>query len=232
MSLDRSRDRTDIAAGAVLAGAALLSLAAILHHPTLQGPHEAQAAAEAIRSLGPLDRLIHGTLMLVAFIQTVAFARVSARLGFRSAAILAGFSAYAAGSIVLVIPATLDGFVTPDLADRCLAAADCGASHAAVTELVGVAIQDFTKVALSALSLATLCWSIGIVGRPGPMPRAVGLVGLVCALAPLAALWLSDLHLRPDNLAIILSAQLVWNIAVAALMLTGAGSFPQGARGP
>ena len=198
---------------------ALLSLLAVVHHPVLPPVHGAAETTQAIRALAGMDRLVHGSLMALFALQTVGFYYFSAGLGFQRPAALAGFVAYAAGALTMVIPATLDGFVTPDLMEECALASGCGAGQDAVIALIAAAIQDFTKIALAATALATLCWGSALIRRPGRVQRAAGFAGLACALAPLTLLALSRIHLGPSNLAVIIAAQLVWNLTAATAML-------------
>jgi len=213
-----TRDRADIIAAVLIGAGVLLSLLVVLHHPALHDVHGALDTARAVQGVGDVDRLVHGSLLLLIAAQAIGFFYFSSRLGFRNPAAFAGFFFYAAGSVLMVIPAMLDGFVTPDLADKCLKSTLCGASQFAAFPVIAIVIQDFTKAALVAMSLGTLFWSIALLGRRG-VALGVGLAGLVCSIAPMAVLLLSDIYLRPGNLAAMLLAQSIWNLLVAVLML-------------
>lgn len=215
-----TRDRADMIAAVLIGAGALLSLLVVLHHPALHDVHGALDTARAVQGVGDVDRLVHGSLLLLIAAQAIGFFYFTSRLGFRNPAAFAGFFSYAAGSVVMVIPAILDGFVTPDLADKCLKSTLCGASQFAAFPVIAVIIQDFTKAALVAMSLATLLWSIALLGRGG-VALGVGLAGLVCSIAPMAVLLLSDIYLRPGNLAAILMAQSLWNLSIAFVMVKG-----------
>jgi len=219
MDLENSKPAETLAARLLMV-TAVLSLVAVLHHPVLPPVHGAAETAQAIRSLAGMDRLVHGALIVLFALQMVGFYYFSAGLGFRRPMVVAGFVAYAAGALTMIIPATLDGFVTPDLVEECAIAARCGDGQGALITLIAVAIQDFTKIALAAISVSTLCWGAVLIGGPGRIQRAAGLVGLACAMAPLAALAVSRIHLVPGNLAVIVAAQLVWNLVAATAMLS------------
>ena len=207
------RAPADTAAALVLAGAGLLSFAVVLHHPTLQGVHDAQGIAHAIHALGNRDRAVHGSLMALIALQTAAYWRFTVRLGPERPLALMGFVAYALATAMMMIPATLDGFVTPDLSDACLPASPCGGGREAMFALVSACIQDFTKLALAATSFAILFWAIaGVRGRSG---LATVLIGIVCAIPPLAVLWQSGLRLQPYNLALFLLGQVAWGLTAA-----------------
>jgi hypothetical protein len=208
----------DIVAGIALVLSAILSLIAILHHPTLATVQGAEEAARAIHSLAAMDKLVHGALMAIFSVQAIGFYYFSARLGFDRPAILAGFMAYALGTIILFIPTTLDGFVTPDLNDACMASPNCGTLPSGVIGLIAIAIQDFTMISLVATSSATLSWSTALVRFPGWMNRAAGCIGFACGVAPLAVFGFFSVYLRPDNLAAIVLAPLIWTLTAGALM--------------
>ena len=208
-----ARPPADTAAALVLAGAGILSFAVVLHHPTLQSAHDAQGAVRAIHALGNLDRAVHGSLMALIALQTAAYWRFTARLGADKPLALMGFVAYALATATMMIPATLDGFVTPDLSDACLPASSCGAGREAMFALVSACIQDFTKLALAATSFAILFWAIA--GTRTRLGVPILLIGLACAVPPLAVLWLSGLRLQPHNLALFLLGQVVWGLVAA-----------------
>jgi len=213
------RRSIDIVAGIALTLSAIVSLIAILHHPTLSGVHSGEETVRAVHALAGMDKLVHGTLMLIFSVQTVGFFHFSARLGFHRAGVVAGLMAYALGTVALFIPTTLDGFITPDLMDACAASPNCGVMPVALIQLVAIAIQDFTKISLVAISLATLCWSACLVGLPGWINRAAGGIGLICGLVPLAVFGLFSVYLQPNNLAEIMLAPLIWTLTAGALML-------------
>lgn len=215
----RPANSTDKYAGFILAVTALLSLLAILHHPTLEGVHSAKETVDAIRALAGMDKLVHGTLMLIFSAQAIGFYYFCRQLGFGRLTVLAGFVAQMIGTVVLIIPTTLDGFVTPDLVDACARSAECGVLPKATIYLIAVAIQDFTKIALVAISLATLLWSLALITLPGMIHRAIGALGLLCGVGPIAVFALSSLTLQPDNLAAIMMAPIVWTLAVALLLI-------------
>jgi hypothetical protein len=211
--------------GALLAVTSLLIVVMIMHHPVLTADHGMTAFAVDMRSAARMDQIVHGSLMAIYAVQTVGFYLFSARVGFRNPAAAAGFLAFLAGALVMMIPATLDGFVTPDLAAACIQAQDgCTSSDASVLRLVGVMIQNFTKLALVLISVATACWSLPLLFKKGSA-RFVAVIGLICAATPAFVVVFYAVDLRPGNLTEFVAAQVVWNLAVACMMLFDGGSF-------
>jgi hypothetical protein len=216
---ERGARASDLAAAAFLAVPAVLSFVLILHHPFLRGAHGAEDLARAVAAAAPMDRFVHGGLVAMFGVQVLGFQLFSARLGWGRPAVAAGFIAYAAGALLVVIPSVLDGFVIPDLAGACLARpAGCGDVDEGVFRLVAVVIQDFSKAALVALSAGTIGWAIALLTGQGLPGRAVGAIGLVCAAAPIAILLLSNVRLQPGNLAGFIASQVVWSLLAAAFM--------------
>jgi hypothetical protein len=214
----------------------LLALVMVLHHPTLDRSaiHDAADAARDIARLAPLDRLVHGMLMLLYWLQTVGFYYFSRRLGFQRPAVLAGFTAYAAGTLLMAIPATLDGFVTSDLPRLCALEA-CSGSQLPGIEIIAIAIQAFTKIALVATAIATLCWSGALLcwsgalifPRRGASSLLLGIVGLASGGVPIALIVFAGIVLTPATLAIMVMSQLVWNLAVAGWLVNDARQQPE-----
>ncbi len=219
--------RNDLLAASLIGLTAVATLVLIMHHPVLRGPGDVAHEAAGIQALASADRMIHGRLMAVMFAQGVGFCLFSARLGLGQPAVVAGLLAFAGSVFVMTIPATLDGFVAPDLADACLASGQrCGAGDAPGFQVVAAMIQDFTKLSLVAAAIATLCWSFALADGKGVARRAAAVVGLACAAIPLWILLSSDLRLVPSSLARIIAAQVVWSLAVAALLVRGVGRGP------
>ncbi len=214
--------QVDVMAAALLAIPAVLTLVLILHHPVLHGKHDVASVAAGIQAHALMDRLVHGGLITVLGIQTLGFYLFSAKLGWRRPAVAGGLIAYTAGVLLMIIPSTLDGFVTPDLASNCLAAAHgCGTLEEGSFRLVAVMIQDFTKLALVVMSTGVLSWSVALLASRDAPKRIAGVVGIICACMPVAILLHSDIYLQAGNLPGMIASQLVWSLLAAALIIGG-----------
>ncbi len=213
----------DLLAAALLGLPAILSFILILHHPTLHGIHGSAQAAQHIQATATLDGIVHGGLMLLYGMQAVGFYLLSAWLGWRRPAVVAAFMAYTASVIILAIPATLDGFVTPDIIAGCLPSLQgCADAEKAAFPIIGAMIQDFTKVALVTTDIATLFWSLTLLSIKSLAGRAAGVAGLLCGAVPMGIMLFSNIRLQPGNLAVVILAQVIWSLIAAALMMDGA----------
>ena len=216
---DRGGDRI---AAALIAFGALLSLVLVLHHPVLHAGHGAApgAVAAAVGRLAAMNQAVHGLLMLVAGGQAVGYFHFASRIGLRRPTAAAGFVFYGLSIAILVIPATLDGFVTSTLAAHCAASAgSCGTMFDSFG-LVSAMIQAFTRIAFSAQAVAMLAWSAALVGSGGKA-RIAGLAGGALALVPLALLFAAPGPIDPYRLAQIVLVQGLWSLGAAGLLLLG-----------
>jgi hypothetical protein len=224
---------TDRIAAALIALGVLLSLVLVLHHPVLHSGHGATpgAVADAISRLAVMDEAVHGLLMLVACGQAVGYYFFAARIGLRRPLAVAGFFFFALSIAILVVPATLDGFVTPALAARCAEApGSCTISMFDSFGLVSAMIQAFTRIAFAAQAIAMLAWSAALV-RAGGKARIAGLMGAVLALVPLVLLFAIPGRIDPHRLMQIVAAEGVWSLGAAALLMLGwVGAQGEGAE--
>ena len=220
---DRAGARTDeVFGGALLSATAVLTLVFIMHHPSVSAHHDFAEAAADIRAVGQMDRIVHGGLMVIYGAQALGFYVFSRAAGFRNPGVAGGFLAFMVGVGVMLIPATLDGFVTPDLLEACRrATGGCSASDATALRLMALMIQDFTKVALVAVSIGTAGWSFALLTRRELPSRIAGGMGLICAGVLLSVIIFSDVYLRPDNLMGLIAPQVVWSVVAAAVLMFG-----------
>jgi len=209
------------AAGSI-GGGALLALLMVLHHPTLDRSsiHDAAQTADAIARLASADRFVHGMLMLLYGLQTVGFFYLSQSLRFGRPIVLTGFVAFAAGTFLTMIPATLDGFVTPDLPALCRPT--CAGTDLPGIAVISIAIQDFTRIGLVAFAISSLSWGVALLSAAGWLSRLVGLIGSAAGAVSIGLIVVVGIVLTPATLALIVLSQLVWNLAAAAWLVAGA----------
>jgi hypothetical protein len=206
--------------GGLLAFTALMTMVLVMHHPVLTARYGVTAFAAGVRPLAQMDRIVHGGLMAIFSVQALGFYIFSQSLGLRRPAVAAGFMAFVAGVVVMAVPTTLDGFVTPDLAEACAQTqGGCTAADASVLRLVATMIQNFTKVALVSMCLGTGAWSLALLSSKGLLTRGIGIVGLICAAMPASVLFFSAVYLQPANLAKIIASEVIWTLVVAGLMI-------------
>ncbi|MBV9409644.1 MAG: hypothetical protein JO164_12525 [Candidatus Eremiobacteraeota bacterium] len=213
--------RIRVAAGIIIAAGALLTLVAVAHHPTVGHHTRGAAALAAVVRFAPTDRLVHGTLIAVIGALVYAFAVYTLRRGTVRPAALAGFVAYTLGSATTIVAASIDGFLVPEIAAR-YAGAPPETLPAATSLLIlcSLAIQVATKLGMAALGAGIVLWSTDLIRESGVV-RAVGALGFVAAVASVIAAFAGTGALTPASLLLVLAAQTVWYLAVAALLVRG-----------
>jgi hypothetical protein len=204
-------------AGIVLASCAALAVVAIAFHPFVTVRGTAPALAQ-IREFALVDRLVHGSLIVVSvglFFGLVVFA---VQRGLQRELVLTGLIAYVIGLIAVIGAALIDGFIVPAVASRFGTASKELASAAALLAFSASAIQVLTKFGLAAISAAILFWSLDLARDRG-MPRISGIIGIVAALI-VPAIITTGGALSAHAVGAILLVQAAWYIAIAVLLIT------------
>ena len=217
VSIDAGR-RADRAAGAMIGIAALGLLAALAAHPVVAASGIAEALPQ-IAAARLLDGVVHGAIIAVYAVQLVGFVLLARRLGLDRMVPVAGLVALTLASVAVVGATLLDGFVTPDLALHYLAAPpERQAAAGDLLVLVGVTIQDATRLALVAEGMATILWSVPL-WQHGHRGSAV--LGFGAGSLPAAVILVAAPRLMPHLLIGLLGLQCTWSLAVAGLLMRG-----------
>jgi hypothetical protein len=208
----------DLFGGAVIGLSVLLAVVMILHHPVAHGGGTAAILQSAQRQ-ADIDHIVHGVLIALMGVLTLGFLHLTQRLGFQRPAAAAGFVAFAAGSLLVSIAGTFDGFVVPDVATWCNAPGHvCTGSGMLV--LISAVIQDFTTVGFVAQSIGLIAWGIALLtARGGWAGRTLGVLGVLCGGASAAVLIGAHVFLTPHSLLMIFAVYGVWYLAAAAWLI-------------
>jgi hypothetical protein len=206
-----------VAAGA-LAVCAILAIVAVGLHPVAESHAAAQAIPEMVR-LAPMDRLVHGFLILTSLATFFGLTIFAARRGFGRQTTIAGYIPYALGVTAVIGAALIDGFITPDIATRYVKVTPEDIRAAVpLFHLCAIAIQNLTKLGFVAMAAGIFAWSIGLVHSPGTL-RTVGIVGLFSAGLTIAILSYAH-YLNPHFVGIIVFVQAIWYLGIAGLLWT------------
>jgi hypothetical protein len=203
-------------AGIVIAVCAALSIVAIAAHPQVTTHSRGDLLAQVI-ALGPMDRFVHGALMVMVVALVWGLAVFSIRLGFTRATVLAGFIAYTLGAMAWIGAMLIDGFLTPAIATRF--AGTPGEQDAAINllRLCAISIQILTVFGLVWVSVGIVKWSGSLLTSAG-VPRTVGIIGIVAGLLPPAVVLFSGMTMSPHSLGAIVIVHAVWYFGVAILL--------------
>jgi hypothetical protein len=201
------------AAGWAIAVAAIVTLFAVLIHPSLGGRNPARALADIV-TMGPMDRLVHGVVIAAEIVLLASFSIVSTRLGMGRLAVVAAFAAYAIGVGSTIAAAVIDGFITPDVAAQYAGGpqTQIGTGIALLT-LCSIALQDLTKVGTAAMSAAIVVWSLALFERTSLAARGLGVLGIASSVFAVAMLSVTA-RISPHVLLAAIAAQILWYVGV------------------
>jgi len=204
-------------AGIVVGLGAALTLLAVANHPVLNRSHG--DILTQVVALGPMDRFMHGSVIAVVLALVYGLAVFSLLRGFGRECVLAGFIAYALGSVSWVGAALVDGFLVPDIAGRFAggSAAELDTARALLV-FCAIVIQTLTKFGLASVSAGILSWSLDLLRSAGA-PRNVGIIGLLAGSLPPIVVLASGMTITAHSLVVIVLAQTVWYFGIATLLI-------------
>ena len=205
-------------AGAILAVATLLEIAAMAHHPSVHSSN----AADAVRQIGELSALsgwVHGSLLALMLIAAYGLSEFAVRRDLRRPLIRAGAIAYAAGVLVMLGAAMVSGFIISDLvAYTPHATATDLQINAQILTLCRILNQTWAKFGAIAMSAGIGLWSVDLLRDTG-IARALGVLGLVAGLLPALAIIFGWMHLDVHGMTAVVLMQAVWCVAVGVAMV-------------
>ncbi|WP_198117662.1 hypothetical protein [Massilia rhizosphaerae] len=219
---EQESDSTARCAGITIALSALASIAAVALDSSASGS-DPLAILQSMVSLRGSHQLVHIVAMACIGGLMFGFTVLSQRLDLRRAPVLAGLIAYAAGSMLMLVATTIDGFISTDVAalfaTKSPEAVRVG--YWMIQALAGVALTDIARVAWVCQSLAAVAWSLAMVRDAGPA-RNAGLAGLATGVLPGVAVVAAGAHMTETVVVGILLVQAIWNLIAAAWLLRGA----------
>ncbi len=143
-----------------LALSAILSIAFLLHHPTIQAQKPKQQVVEVIQE-SMLNNMVHGSLIIIVLLILAAYFSYSLARGYNKLSIVC--AQFIIGSLGLVGAALINGFIYPDFVSSY--------TQASVSELKNLMMfkallwssnQVLANVGVMAQSLAITLWAINL----------------------------------------------------------------------
>jgi hypothetical protein len=199
-------------------------LAMVTHHP-VGGQTDAAGIVGSIARQATADRLVHGTLAAAMTVMTSIMLGFAMRLGLARPHVLLGAVSSALALVLICMAVLLDGFVAPSLAVRCMTIGqECAVQTLALLKFGGLQIEFMTRLGLFALAGATALWAGDLVLRRDGA-RIAGGLGLFSALAQFGILAFGDERLGAHSLALIVAAQAIWYLSVAAIIVFRQGPY-------
>lgn len=187
----------DRLAGAALAGASILSIVAMAHHPSGAGH-------------GALTQLVHGTMIAIVVVAFAGYTRLAARRGLHRFSNLVALVAYGAGAAANILAATINGFV----AERLIA----NDASQDILRLCWALNQALAYGAVYATSIAFLFWGADLARETG-VRRIIGLAGLAAAIAPASLLMTGTLGMNVAGAFVIYALQAAFGVLAGAELM-------------
>jgi hypothetical protein len=199
------------ATAVILAACAVLMLVAMLHHPVAR--HGADPAA-AIVAVGPLNAIVHGTLIVLILVVRLAMQRVADRLRGLGIDPRAGLLALTVSVSGYVIAASFNGFITPQVAAEAHA---MGEPQRAAFPLV---LEALASTSQYCAVLASIAMGVGLIAWAAPMltrrdSRWPGVVGALAGAAMLVATFAGQGHVNVTLMTALTAALGVWLVCLA-----------------
>src|SRR5438067_11886188 len=145
----------------ILAACSLATIVAISHHPVVRARRGTQVI-EGIVAVGPADRAVHGTLLVIVLAMVLALGIYTLQRR-RLHVCIAAWMAFCCGSAGLVAAVLIDGFFVPGFAQRYIGASpDALAPALTVLNAAAVAIQVLSAFGFIAMNSGTLLWSVDL----------------------------------------------------------------------
>lgn len=206
------------AAGYALITLAVLTVVFMLMHPTA-GTHDAGTFIERAGRGIPGNTFVHGSLITIILIMAACFLWLRDILGPHRPLVRAAMISLIVGTAGAFAAGLVNGFIVPNLAARFI-----GASPSDI-ELLKPALMlaretnaTCARVSVVGLSFAAVLWSICLLGLPG-WRRAVGVIGMLCGLAPLAMHLGEHLHMNVSGYCLFVFIHAIWCIHAGIVMI-------------
>ncbi len=195
----------------------LTTMAIIAHHPVVRVVHPGAIGeiVEGVDALAGWNSAFHALILLLWAAQALGLFAFAERLGLDRTIVRAGVVLYAVSLALVFVAGTVDGFVTPVIAQHCASRPETCASQFG---FASATIQGATRVGLGAQAIALACWSIALATRP--KLRLVAVPGLLLSIGALAAL-APMTTIDPSRLATIALFEAAWTVGAGWLLWSG-----------
>jgi len=201
---------------------AVSAIASIVFVALDEGAHgkDALSILQSMVATQPMHQFVHVVAMTCLAGFMYGYTVLSQRLGLNRTPVLIGLTSYGLGTVLMLLAAVIDGFVSTDAAAMFLAGAPSGIDTGLqiINTLSGVLLPDLARVAWVFQSVAAVAWSVALIRDRG-MQRTVGSIGLVAGALPAAIVSIVGTQMTDAIVVGILLAQAIWNLAAATLLV-------------
>jgi hypothetical protein len=224
MTDNPSNHRETRGLGTAFALCALATLTLLANHPN-DGAHNVTDFIKEEARNQFIDGLVHGGFIVIQGALSVCFLLLSRRLGSDRVPVVIAIVAFLIGGGALMASMILDGFASPAIAVRLGGPDSADNLLMAKTLLIflGTLIRFLMPMGLLLQSVAIFAWS-SVIARGRGLQRAVGVFGLVAAVALIVALLAAPLKVATHVLLGGILLQALWYLALAVLLRSGFAS--------
>jgi hypothetical protein len=193
----------DKAAGIALIAAAAGILFGMAHHPTRLA--DAQLAV-----------IVHAFMIVMVWAMLFGFTHFARRRGLGRPAVLAGLVAYLIGAAANIGAATVNGLVTPALAENGVRTVGPD-----VFALAWALNQALDAVGVFAVGAAYLLWSFDLLRGRTTFARVTAALGIAAAAVTMGVLASGAIRMNVTGAFMVYAAQVGWAALVGVFMLRG-----------
>jgi hypothetical protein len=209
-------------AGIAIAVSAIASIVFVALDKGARGK-DALSIMQSMIATQPMHQFVHVVAMTCLAGFMYGYTVLSQRLGLNRAPVAIGLTSYGLGTVLMLLAAVIDGFVSTDAAAMFVSGAPAAAEtgYQIIKALSGVLLPDLARVAWVFQSAAAIAWSIALLRDRG-MQRTVGAIGLVAGALPAVIVSIVGTYMTDAIVVGILLAQAVWNLAAATVLVLDA----------
>lgn len=204
--------------GVVLLTSSFVAIVAMTLHP-------AESADNFDARLAVLNRVVHGTMIVLMAGCTWTLSIFASSRGWHRPLVTAGLVSWMFGAAGMTVTTLFNGFVTVDVAHRTLAAPETAETLQTILQVLGSAVDIVAVIGVAGMSTAVLLWSVDLLSarRAGRLLGVLGITVYTGTLVALltGALTLSAYGLSADGTIVALMAWALWFVAAGALMALG-----------
>lgn len=200
-----------------LAFMSLVSLFAMLHHPSVASSEIREQIAEIQHEAG-VNATVHGILLALTILISGCLTVYAQLRGTHKTSILLGLILYWLGSIAMVTAVLTSGFVTPNLADTyALGSASQLEVFQGLKRLVHELNQAFATFGTLCWCACIACWALDMFSRQAAV-RLLAAISLVAALTISASLLTQWLSLSVFGMTLVMLFISAWHLLIAWLI--------------
>lgn len=202
---------------AALALLSLLSIFAMLHHPSVSASHVNEQIAE-MNHEAKLNALIHGTLIAFTIAISLCLCVYAQLRRFSRITILFGIICYWLGTLAMITAAIINGFVAAHLASQYIGAStEQLAIYQGVSRLAWLLNQYFAEFGAIAWCAAMIWWGVDMLKQSKPI-KVIGMISMTAATAIIVAMLTSSLSLSVSGMTMVLIIISLWHLVIATLI--------------